>query len=358
MRILYGVVGEGMGHAIRSRVILEHLVGRGHEVEIMVSGRAHGFLAKHFSDVNEIHGFHMISEDNRVRLGKTLFSNILRGIAGLPKNIMAYFELIDDFAPEVVISDFESWTYYYGKLHDLPIYSVDNMQLINRCQHAPEILEGARVEFELTRAFVKSKLPYCDHYLITSFATPPVRKKRTTLFPPILRREILDAERRGGDHVLVYQTGQGSESLSELLGSTGLECRVYGMRRDLTEDVTEGNVRHRPFSEAGFIEDLASARAVIASAGFTLMGEAVYLGKPMLTVPLGNQFEQRLNARYLEHEGYGCGAESLEDVAAVRTFFDRLPAYEERLAGFTHDRNESLLAAIDRLIPRRAKPSA
>jgi len=26
MRILYGVVGEGMGHAMRSRVILDHLV--------------------------------------------------------------------------------------------------------------------------------------------------------------------------------------------------------------------------------------------------------------------------------------------------------------------------------------------
>jgi uncharacterized protein (TIGR00661 family) len=137
MRILYGVVGEGMGHAIRSRVILDHLVARGHEVEIMVSGRAHGFLSKHFSGVNPIHGLHMISEDNRVRLGKTLFSNILRGIAGLPKNINAYFELIDDFEPEVVISDFESWTYYYGKLHDLPIYSMPCAA--TRCPIEPRI---------------------------------------------------------------------------------------------------------------------------------------------------------------------------------------------------------------------------
>ena len=32
MKILYGVVGEGMGHAMRSRVVLEHLVGQGHEM--------------------------------------------------------------------------------------------------------------------------------------------------------------------------------------------------------------------------------------------------------------------------------------------------------------------------------------
>ena len=56
MRILYGVVGEGMGHATRSKVTCEHLVSKGHEVKIVVSGRAHGFLAKSFRDVVEIDG--------------------------------------------------------------------------------------------------------------------------------------------------------------------------------------------------------------------------------------------------------------------------------------------------------------
>ncbi|MGE3668821.1 MAG: glycosyltransferase family protein, partial [Polyangiaceae bacterium] len=46
MRILYGVVGEGMGHATRSRVILEHLVRRGHQIKVVVSGRAHRFLTE------------------------------------------------------------------------------------------------------------------------------------------------------------------------------------------------------------------------------------------------------------------------------------------------------------------------
>jgi len=39
MRILYGVVGEGMGHAMRSRVILHELV-KEHQVQVVVSGRA------------------------------------------------------------------------------------------------------------------------------------------------------------------------------------------------------------------------------------------------------------------------------------------------------------------------------
>jgi len=30
MRLLYGVVGDGMGHATRSRVVITHLLARGH----------------------------------------------------------------------------------------------------------------------------------------------------------------------------------------------------------------------------------------------------------------------------------------------------------------------------------------
>ncbi|MGN6108202.1 MAG: glycosyltransferase family protein [Kofleriaceae bacterium] len=40
MKILYGVTGEGLGHAMRSRVIAEHLRDRGHTVKLTASHRA------------------------------------------------------------------------------------------------------------------------------------------------------------------------------------------------------------------------------------------------------------------------------------------------------------------------------
>jgi uncharacterized protein (TIGR00661 family) len=355
MKILYGVVGEGMGHAMRSRVILEHLVvTEQHEVEIMASGRAVDFLAKRFAGVNRIHGLHMIYEENRVRLGKTLWSNALAGAAGVPKNIAAYFELVGAFRPDVVISDFESWAYLYGKSHRLPVLSIDNMQIINRAKLPDEILDGHRAEFEMTKAFVKSKLPFCDEYFITTFFRPPLRKDRTTLFPPILRPEILAATPTRGDHLLVYTTGEGNAGFAATLAQTGLPCRIYGMRRDLKEEVVEGNLRYQPFSEPGFIADLASCRAVIAGGGFTLMGEAVYLHKPMLAVPLGGQFEQVLNARYLAHEGYGRAADDLDDPGVIHDFIAAIPACEAKLAGYAQDGNRAIFAALDGFLDRAA----
>jgi len=341
---------------MRSRVVLEHLLESEHEVEVIASGRAVDFLKKRFGDleVTNIHGLHIVYEENQVKRAKTFWSNLKSGAVGIPKNVAKYFSAIDELGPQAVISDFESWTYYYAKLHRLPILSIDNMQIIHRCRHPDDIIEGHRTDFEIAKALVKGKLPGCDHYLITTFFRPEIRKPKTSLHPPILRPEILAADRREGEHVLVYQTAEGHETLVQALADTGLECRIYGLRRGIESEQREGNLRYMPFSEHGFVDDLASCRGVIASGGFTLMGEAVYLRKPMLAVPLGGQFEQIMNARYLEHLDYGRFAPDLDDAKTIHAFLDELPRFEEALAGYTQDGNRDLLDAVDMHLDRAA----
>jgi uncharacterized protein (TIGR00661 family) len=350
MRILYGVVGEGMGHATRSGVLLEHLT-REHEVHVVVSGRARDYLAKRFANVHGIWGLTIQYEGNSVRKFETLLENLKGAVKGFPENIRAYFELVDKFEPEVVVSDFESFSYLYAKNHLLPVISADNMQIINRCEHDPALLHGHENEFELTRAIVKSKLPGAFHYLITTFFHPPLRKERTTLLPSILRPEILTARSEAGEHLLVYQTSTTNTELMEALTHTGIPCRVYGVRRGLADDVIEGNLTYRPFSETGFIDDLRTARAVIAGGGYTLMSEAVYLKKPLLSLPVQGQFEQTLNALYLEQLGYGVHASALDE-ATLERFLQAVPRFSEALQGYQQDGNRLMLAALDEQLAR------
>ena len=115
-RILYGVAGEGMGHAIRSRVIIDHL-SREHDVQVVVSGRAHDYLKAREHDrlgVNRIWGLSIVYEDNEVQQLRTILSNVTGAFTGgLPKNARAYFDLTTQFQPDVVVSDFETWSYLF-----------------------------------------------------------------------------------------------------------------------------------------------------------------------------------------------------------------------------------------------------
>lgn len=350
MRILYGVVGEGMGHATRSSVILRHLVAA-HDVEVVVSGRAHAFLRKMFPalGVHEIAGLNMVYQDNAVKRRRTAI-DFLKKLPGFAENVATMHRLSQRFRPELVVSDFESFAYLYAKKHDLPVLSIDNMHIIDRCELDVEIPPDEQTSWQMAKAVVKAKLPHCDHYLVTTFFFPPVRKERTSLFPPILRDAVLDAERAAGEHVLVYQTSDTFRELVPTLQRLPAKFFVYGLGRD--EQL--GNVTLKGFSEDGFVRDLGSARAVLAGGGFSLMGEAVYLGKPMLSVPLSGQFEQTLNALYLQKLGYGEYHRELSE-RAIAEFLERTPEYARNVGAHQQDRNRAILDQLDALIAEIAR---
>jgi uncharacterized protein (TIGR00661 family) len=356
MRILYGVVGEGMGHATRSKVVCEHLVGRGHEVKIVVSGRAHSFLAKTFDDVVEIRGLTIKYVDNRMDQSGTLARNVLAAPAMLAANIGAYYERVAKFRPDAVISDFDSFAYLFAKRHRVPVMSLDNQQIISRCKLGKFAKHGVKVDYQMIKAFVRAKLPACDHYVVTTFFYPPVRgkyEKDTTLVPPILRRAILDAKGRArlGEHVLVYQTSTSDTRLIDELNAVhGAKFVVYGLRKN----ARQGNCIIKEFSEDGFVDDLASARAVVSNGGLSLLGEAIYLGKPIVSVPVRNQYEQILNARYLEELGYGLAAERIE-ADVLRLFLKEAAKYASRVSRHKQDGNRELFDVVDRVLERFAR---
>lgn len=364
MRILYGVVGEGMGHATRSRVVIEHLLDQGHELLVVVSGRAHAFLADVLAqaavrapgavEVREIAGLHLIYDEDGVDRSESVWSNVAAAPASLRTNVGLYAEVVGRFTPDAVISDFESWAYLFARVRDIPVVSIDNMQVLNRCAHpaAMKRTETGRRDADWTVAkwSVKVKLPGAWHYIVSSFFFPPVRKPRTTLVPPILRPQILAAKRERGEHVLVYQTAANNQPLLALLSALPHRFLVYGMGTERSPDLG-ANVELRPFSQDGFIDDLRTARAVVAGGGYSLMGEAVHLGVPMLALPLASQYEQMLNARYLTELGYGDWAPELTE-EALNAFLSALDGYEAALATYPRQGNAMLLGCVDEVLRR------
>lgn len=265
------------------------------------------------------------------------------------KNIKAYRKLAEDgFEPQLVLSDFESWAAFYALNHKLPVVSIDNMQIIHRCKHGENVTKS--FDFRLARLAVKAKMPGAYHYLVSSFFFPPVRRRRTTLVPPILRPEVVGAKREPGQHVVVYQRAVRAEKLMAILRKLPHPFRVYG----LEGGTSDGNVTFCPFSETRFLDDLRTARAVIAAGGFSLMSEAVSLHVPMLSIPNEHQFEQELNARYLEKLGYGAWSRLLgPDV--IEGFLSETEAYAHALRGYERADNSMVFACIDELIEHSAE---
>jgi uncharacterized protein (TIGR00661 family) len=170
-----------------------------------------------------------------------------------------------------------------------------------------------------------------------------------TFVGSMLRRPLLEATVERGGHLLAYCRRAMPANVLEALRESPLEVRVYGLgaRPD------DGPLRFRPISEQGFVDDLASARAVVATAGNQLLGEVLFLGKPVLALPEAGQQEQRLNCQFLERLGGGeWVAPQRLDGARLRQFLDRADGLSARIdRGFARG-NEAALAAIERQLQR------
>jgi uncharacterized protein (TIGR00661 family) len=338
--ILYGVNGEGAGHSTRAKEVLSHLVARGHTVHVASFDRGLRNLKEHF-DVTEIFGFRFAYVNNRVRYKRTIANNLIT-VPQAAKSLARLRHLVDECKIDLVITDFEPLTCHVGHKKGRPVISIDNQHcLTNAVVSYPR---KYRRDAAAAKLVTRLMTPRADAYLVISFFTAPVRKRNTFLFPPVLRQEILDATAVEGDHILVYVTSP-APALAKLLGSVRGRFVAYGFARE----GQEGNILYKRPSLDGFFADLVSARAVVANSGFSLVTEALHLGKPYLAVPVSHQFEQVFNAYWLEKSGYGAYWDELNK-ECVEAFLYNLPHYREALAQYPRQGNGALLTKLDELI--------
>lgn len=350
VKIIYGVNGEGLGHATRSKPIIEGLLKR-HEVKIVAGRRAYEYLSKKF-EVKKIFAFDIIYRKNGVEIIQTIIKNILLfPIFGLATIIRLIF-IFQRFKPDLVISDFEPFTMWTANLLRLPIISIDNQHISTNCR----IKIGKKVSFDYTllKIIIISFAGFADYCLVTTFFYPKIVKERTYLFPPIVRKEILELRPKTGRHILVYQTSRSYTTLIPVLKQLkNEEFRIYKTDKVGRED----NVIFREFSEREFIKDLATCKAIITNGGFSLISEAIYLDKPILSVPVKRQFEQVINGMHVSQAGFG---EHHEDITKgiLENFIKKLPKYREELSKYHGVGNEGVVGKIEDIIKEIIKKKA
>jgi uncharacterized protein (TIGR00661 family) len=338
--ILYGVNGEGAGHSTRAREVLTHLVARGHNVQVASFDRGLQNLKDRF-DVIEIYGFRFAYVNNRVRYKRTIAKNLVT-VPHAAKSLAQLSELVDQKSINLVITDFEPLTCHVGHRRHIPVISIDNQHCLTNT--AVSYPRQYRRDAAAAKLVTRLMTPRANAYLVISFFNAPIRKPNTFLFPPLLRRQVLDAAPTEGAHVLVYVTSP-APRLSKLLASIRCRFVAYGFGRE-GED---GNITYKKPSLEGFFSDLVSARAVIANSGFSLVTEALHLAKPYLAVPVSHQFEQIFNAYWLQKSGYGAYWDELNK-ECVESFLYNLPQYRESLADYPRRGNQALFQKLDKLI--------
>lgn len=346
-RILYAASGDGYGHAVRTHSVGAALLERGHDVRFLSSYKTNDYLKSYYPDrIEDVFGLFTIYNQGKVEAYQTLLYNVRRAVTDLTPLNQNVRRLMKTFRPDLVITDFEPFSAFWARRLSIPYISLDNQHLLTHCKvdHPPGFKR------DILNAYLTIRLYYAGakRYLITSFFDAPIRYHPTTMVAPILRPRVYKVASRDGDFVLVYK-GAGGENdamRDALLQYDRVEIRAYGFG-------IEGKQDHVTFKKTDpdeFLTDLAECKAVVSTAGHSLVCEAIHLQKPMLLIPMKHQYEQVLNAHQVQKLGYGEFHDRLCS-DGFDTFLSRVDRYRNRLADLPQTTIDSVIDAVEQEIP-------
>lgn len=339
-RILYGISGDGFGHATRSQEVIRHLQSSGHQVIIVSYDKGYQMLSKNFA-VHKITGLRLKYEHNEVKYLATVAQNLINSPTNL-KSLNRVLTLAKKFKPDLVITDFEPTVTLVANWLNLPLISLDNMHVLTKSQL--DIPVKRRADYLAAKLVIRLMVVNASRYIALSFFPAESNSDKAIIVPPIIRQEIIDLKPSYHDHILVYLTAA-NVSLLPLLQATKMSYVIYG----LDKSAIEGNLNFKNFGSRDYLTDLASARAIIATAGFSLVSEALYLAKPYLALTIKSQFEQFINGYYLQKLGYGLMTESL-DAPTLQKFLKNIPKFAKKLQTYKSVGNQPAFEALDQAI--------
>lgn len=348
MRIAYGVMGYGRGHATRSAAVLSVLEKR-HHVHVFCGGDAYTALHDRFP-VTEIPTFgYVYNTAGKLSAWQTLSRNtqmtadlLLRG-----STLRSVIQQLEAFRPDVVISDSEAWTHRAAEALGVPHISFDHVGVMAYCRPKMPLQDWwhSRRDVLVYNLFMGRP----DRVMVSSFYTAPLRRKDAVQIGPVLREEVLHIKASYAGHLLVY-LNKGRHQFTPALKAALLELDrpvvIYGTPHIGWED----NLRFEPLGTHTFLRHLASCEALISTAGHQLLSEAIYYRKPVLAMP-EDVVEQRLNAAKLQRLGIGEQA-ALYTLSSgrIQAFLTNLAIYRLRLAGLGQDCRDEAVAYLERFM--------
>jgi uncharacterized protein (TIGR00661 family) len=327
MKIFYGICGDGMGHAGRSIALIERLTSLGHRVFIFSFGDGVRLLTKFGYAAQLIEG---------LRFQQTASGAVdtLRTARSLPSYFARRRSSIDLIVqtarrehPDFFITDFEPLTAIAASMEKIPCVSLDNQ---HRFCHPLESFFPLYLHWYCAAAgsFVRWWIKHTSMNIVATFHDCP-RSQSYRSVSAMVRSDLAATAPRKGEHVLIYARTAIGRRIASLASGLSEPLLAYGF-----DGPPAAHLQYRPLDDPGFAEDLASCRAVICLAGQQLLAEARFFGKPVLAIPMPNQHEQEINARYVRAERLGdfCPIGSLTRERIAR-FLDQQYAPSQRPNG-------------------------
>ena len=283
LNILFGVNGMGLGHLTHAFCLYPTLK-KNHNVDVLVSGlkQKNPFS---FPIKKNLRGVSFVYKNGGVSWIDTLKQShnfqLLKDIANL------------DLSPyDLILSDFEPITAWAAKFKKKPCINISH-QASMLSPYCPIPKWKSRH----TWLNLMKLMSPCKHKIGLHF-----KCYDDFIMGPLIKENLKTKKTSDEGHILVYLS---AFSLKEQkLFFKNLPKKTFHIFHNQCEkEHQEDNLICHPIHNEKFQEKMLSCHAFISQAGFDSIAEVLFLKKPVLVMPIKNQFEQYCNAAALQEIG-------------------------------------------------------
>ncbi|GAB2764598.1 glycosyltransferase family protein [Rhabdobacter roseus] len=305
MKILFLVQGEGRGHLTQA-IALSQIVRRaGHEVVAVLVGQAEGReIPAFFREQMQvpIHSFSspsLIYHKKKARLDLAgTFATHSRQAGRYLKSLRYIHERVQQAQPDLIVNFYELLGGLYNFLYRpaAPLVCIAHQYLLLHPHFS--FPKKSWLDRQLVNLNTRLTALGARRRLALSFR-PLSHAGTLAVVPPLLRHDLRQLRPTQGTYLLVYMT---HHSLSQQIlawhrqhPEVPLHC-FWDKPNAAEEEVLDETLTFHRINGPKYLRLMEGCRALVTTAGFESVCEAMYLGKPVLMVPVPGHFEQACNA--------------------------------------------------------------
>jgi uncharacterized protein (TIGR00661 family) len=353
--IVYSVNGEGRGHATRVQAIIEMLVPD-HRFVLLASEDAYEHFRTEYSNHPWVKVSRLPGMRFKYRNGKLCYLSSVLGslpfLCNIRKHVGSIQKLLHQVRPDLAITDFEPLLPRAAQRCRIPWLSLDHQHFLSVSDFRG-IPWKLRWQSRFLRCSIGMFYRGQSGEAVSSFSHLPSREgcQHVERIGVLIRKKIQEYRPQISNegHLVVYVRGEAPDSFWEALSKVDRTIYAFGKS---VPPVTK-NIEFFGIQNDQFIRCLAKSDALITTAGNQLVGEAMYLGKPVFALPEQGNFEQGVNGWLVSQTQAGWSI-PIDQVSphVLEQFLLSLPLMRKRLETFDCFGNDRARAFIEKHLPK------
>jgi uncharacterized protein (TIGR00661 family) len=322
MKFLFIVQGEGRGHMTQAISFASLLETQGHELVGVVVGKSPRRKIPEFFErmINApIHpvqspNFECDGSDKNILIGKTIWKNSLR-LKPFWDSLKKINQLVDETQPDVILNFYDLLGGVYNFLfRPKALFWVIGHQYLIRHPEFP-FVSNRPLDKLLFQLNTRITALGADEQLAMSFLPMEDSTACIRVVPPLLREEVRYLTPKNEDFYLAYMVNPGysDEIIHFAKENPQLRVKAYWDKKGAAEtEYPLPNLSLHQVNDKTFLQDMATCKGLVCTAGFESVCEAMYLGKPVMMIPVAGQYEQACNALDASRSGIGIASEKFD----------------------------------------------